>query len=94
MSSCGLNDIPEYARQDHAVDNSKLIVWDYLVKWDAGLPAGTDAGSGGASLLERYFQLNSYAKQQFDGDLNKVKAAVFTKDRKIPATVPPDIAQW
>jgi len=80
-------DLMRHVTKEHGVDNSKLVVWRYMTQ-------PSNEGSGGASLMERYWLLLGFAKEHHNGSLDKVKAAVFGGDRIIPALVPPDIDEW
>ena len=74
---------------DHSVDSSKLTVWKFMTR-------PTDEGSGGASYMEWYWYMLFFCMEHNDGSMDKMKAALFTADRKkkIPALVPPDLDQW
>ncbi len=80
-------DLMRMLTREHGIDNSKLTVWKYMTHH-------IDEGSAGPSLMERYFYLLGFCKEQHNGSLDQVKAALFAGDRKIPALVPPDIEKW
>lgn len=85
-------DIMRKLTEEHDVDNSKLIAWDYMVKSAEQLPGFTE-GSAGPSVMQRYFYLLKYAKDHHEGSLDKVKANLFNDDVKIPSLVPDDGAK-
>ena len=79
-------DIMQKLTQDHGVDNTKLDAWHFMVK-------SSEEGSAGPSVMQRYFYLLNFAKEQHGGKLDNVKAALWgpgVEPTKIPALEP----QW